>query len=225
MARTGLRMMPTFPSSPLRFRTASFPQYGSKAGLSVGAFPSHSEVKPPPGVPCPCSGLHPTFASSVATPNPRSESRQPARCDAAMQAAPAALPQGPSLRSGLFCPGPSSLNRPHPPHSRARRVFPAMPVIPNAFAVRERRGDPRVVPCFRCPLFPDMPSSMPPECSSAACSQSYSSPTTMAFVQRMYGSARSTLPPSASGGHTLSGSPGSLAVLDLRYGLSTCSPS
>jgi hypothetical protein len=39
MARTGLRMMPTFPSSPLRFRTASFPQYGSKAGLSVGAFP------------------------------------------------------------------------------------------------------------------------------------------------------------------------------------------
>ena len=98
MTRTGLRMMPTFPSSPLRFRTASFPQYGSKAGLAVGAFPSHSQIKPPPGVPCPCSGLHPTFASSVATPNPRSESRQPARCDAAMQAAPAALPQGPSLR-------------------------------------------------------------------------------------------------------------------------------
>jgi hypothetical protein len=39
MARTGLRMMPTFPSSPLRFRTAGFPQYGSKAGLSGGAFP------------------------------------------------------------------------------------------------------------------------------------------------------------------------------------------
>ena len=28
MARTGLRMMPTFPSSPLRFRTAGFPRYG-----------------------------------------------------------------------------------------------------------------------------------------------------------------------------------------------------
>jgi hypothetical protein len=41
----------------------------------------------------------------------------------------------------------------------------------------------------------------------------------------MEGSARSTTPPSASGGHTLSGSPGSLAVLDLRYGLSVCSPS
>ncbi len=39
MARTGLRMMPTFPSSSLRFRTAGFPQYGSKAGVSEGACP------------------------------------------------------------------------------------------------------------------------------------------------------------------------------------------
>src|SRR3989442_13247799 len=39
MARTGLRMMPTFPSSPLRFRTAGFPQYGSTAGLSDGGLP------------------------------------------------------------------------------------------------------------------------------------------------------------------------------------------
>ena len=39
MARTGLRMMPTFPSPPLKFRTAGFPQYGFKAGLSEGAFP------------------------------------------------------------------------------------------------------------------------------------------------------------------------------------------
>src|SRR5215468_312581 len=38
-ARIGLRMMPTFPRSPLSFRTASFPQYGWKAGLSDGAFP------------------------------------------------------------------------------------------------------------------------------------------------------------------------------------------
>ena len=70
MARSGLRMMPTFPSSPLRFRTAGFPQYGSKAGLSVSAFPLHSQVKPPPGIPWPCSGLHLTFASPVAAPVP-----------------------------------------------------------------------------------------------------------------------------------------------------------
>jgi hypothetical protein len=110
-----------------------------------------------------------------------------------MRAAPAALPQGPSLRSGLFCPGPSTLNRPHPPHSQARRVFSAVPIMRNAFAVRERLGDPRVVPCFRCPLFPDMPSSMPPECSSAACSQMYSSPTTMAFAH-VFEARRARLP-------------------------------
>ena len=139
------------------------------------------------------SGLRPTFASSVAAPNPRSRSRKPARYDAAIRAAHTALPQGPSLRSGLFCPGPSTLNRPHPPHSQARRAFPAVPVMRDAFAVRERLGDPRVVPCFRCPLFPDMPSSTPPECSSAACSQLVSSPTTMAFAQ-VFGARRARMP-------------------------------
>jgi hypothetical protein len=34
MARTGLRMMPTFPSPSLKFRTVGFPQYGFKASLS-----------------------------------------------------------------------------------------------------------------------------------------------------------------------------------------------
>ena len=40
-ARTGLRMMPTSPRSPLSFRTAGFPRYGWKVGLSDGAFPIH----------------------------------------------------------------------------------------------------------------------------------------------------------------------------------------
>jgi hypothetical protein len=44
MARTGLRMMPTFPSPPLKFRTAGFPQYGFKAGIS-------DEACPTPGLP------------------------------------------------------------------------------------------------------------------------------------------------------------------------------
>jgi hypothetical protein len=39
MARNGLRMMPPFPWSPLKFRTVSLPQYGFKAGLSDGTFP------------------------------------------------------------------------------------------------------------------------------------------------------------------------------------------
>ena len=39
-ARTGLRMMPTFPRSPLSFRTAGFPQYGWKAGVPDETFPA-----------------------------------------------------------------------------------------------------------------------------------------------------------------------------------------
>jgi hypothetical protein len=43
MARSGLRMMPMFPSPSLKFRTVSFPQYGFKAGISDGAFPSERD--------------------------------------------------------------------------------------------------------------------------------------------------------------------------------------
>jgi len=35
-ALSGLRMMPLFPPSPLKFRTVGFPQYGFKAGISDG---------------------------------------------------------------------------------------------------------------------------------------------------------------------------------------------
>jgi hypothetical protein len=72
------------------------------------------------------------------------------------------LPQGPSLGSGLFCPGPSSLSRPHPPHSPAHRDFTAWRLIRDAFAVPERLGDPRVVPGFHCSSLPGMPPSPTP---------------------------------------------------------------
>jgi hypothetical protein len=124
MARTGLRMMPTFPSSPLRFRTVGFPQYGSKAGLSDGAFPC---------------GLPASFAMSAVGNTPRSESRLRDSLHRRRASDLTALPQGPSLRSGLCCPGPSSLNRPHVPHWPTRRNFPAERVICAAFAVRAFR--------------------------------------------------------------------------------------
>ena len=41
----------SFPSSPLRFRTAGFPRYGSKAGLSDRAFPDRAAVKIAPIIP------------------------------------------------------------------------------------------------------------------------------------------------------------------------------
>jgi hypothetical protein len=111
-------MMPTFPSSSLKFRTAGFPRYGFKAGISDKAFPFdvfRTSVGLPLSFVLPASlvGL-PVLCRGDA-----------ARWNTSVRAASAALPQGPSLRSGLCCPGPSTLNRPHPPHSRAHPDFTA----------------------------------------------------------------------------------------------------
>ena len=72
-ARIGLRMMPTFPRSPLSFRTASFPQYGWKAGCPSGAFLGDRRLKPAPGIRRPPSSLHPPFVHFVVATVVRSE--------------------------------------------------------------------------------------------------------------------------------------------------------
>jgi len=60
------------------------------------------------------------------------------------------------LPQGLLAPVRVMLSRslvsywPHPPYSQAHRSFVALRLICDAFAVRERLGDPRVVPRFRC---------------------------------------------------------------------------
>ena len=132
-------MMPTFPSPPLKFRTASFPRYGFKAGLSDEAFPARWFA-----IAFRALCFHRSSLLCV---------RDDVLMSTSVQAVPAALPQGPSLRSGLFCPGPSSLNRPHPPHSRAHPDFTVSRLIRDAFAVHIRicLGDPRLVLSFhRC---------------------------------------------------------------------------
>ena len=110
-----------FPLPSLKFRKAGFPRYGFKAGMSDVAFPA--------------SWFAIALRASAA-------SEQPPRCVGDQRAyrhlrasGPAALPQGPSLRSGLFCPGPSSLNRPHPPQLQAHSDFTAARLIRNAIAV------------------------------------------------------------------------------------------
>ena len=129
MALIGLRMMPMFPSSSLRFRTAGFPRYGSKAGYRSG--PSRGKADRA----TPHRSLPPTFASPAARRS-FALSRRAALLQRRRRASDlAALPQGSSLRSGLCCPSPSSLNRPHPPHSPTRRAFPALRVICGAYAV------------------------------------------------------------------------------------------
>jgi hypothetical protein len=87
------------------------------------------------------------------------------------------LPQRPSLRSGFCCPSPSTLNRPHPSPSQAHPDFAASRFIRDAFAGLVRRGDPRVVPCFRCLFLLDLSSSTTPGIPSAACTQSLTDDT------------------------------------------------
>jgi hypothetical protein len=58
-----------------------------------------------------------------------------------------------------------------PPHSQAQRDFTAWRLIRDAFAVRERLGDPRVVPGFHCTLLPGMPSSPTPGSPTSICSR------------------------------------------------------
>ncbi len=168
---SGLRMMPTFPPPPLSFRTAGFPQYGWKVGLSGSAFPRVAQVKPAPGMSCTSR----RFASALRAS--RYPTLRPALCRngefgialPCEESSP--LPQRPSLRSGFYCPSPSTLNRPHPSHSQAHPVFTAWRFIRDAFAVLVRLGDPRVVPCFRCSFLLDMPPSTTAGSSLAACAQ------------------------------------------------------
>src|SRR5215469_15610610 len=94
-----------------------------------------------------------------------------------MRATYVALLQGPSLRSRLCCPGPSSLNRPHPPLSQAHRNFAARRFICGAFAVRERLGDPREVPRFTCSILPSMSTSTSPGSRSLRTSSSFATRT------------------------------------------------
>ena len=146
MARTGLRMMPTFPSSPLRFRTAGFPQYGSKAGLSDGAFPCGAAIA--------SLGLHPSFVSSAALNTPRSVSRFSAPRDTAVRAVLPPYPRGPRSGPGYSVPvhhhllGPIRPTRRHAPISPPCELYaaPSLCRLPGL-------GRRRAVPSFRCHSF------------------------------------------------------------------------
>jgi len=139
-------MMPTFPSSSLKFRSAGFPRYGFKAGISDKAFPfgvSRTPVGLPLSFVLPASlvGIPVLCRGTLCAGTPPFERPLPL------------YPKGPSLRSGLCCPGPSTLNRPHPSHSRAHPDFTAWRLIRDVFAVHIRicLSDPRLVLSFhRC---------------------------------------------------------------------------
>ena len=143
MARSGLRMMPTFPSPSLKFRTAGFPQYGFKAGVSDRA--------------CPFGALRVARFASVLRA-PRCIREIPVLCRGRMRVeAPPfeqpLYPRGPRSEAGfavtlhLHFFGPSVPTRRRIPISPLRGLY-QMPSLCTL-----RLGDPRVVPGFRCPSF------------------------------------------------------------------------
>jgi hypothetical protein len=120
-------MMPTFPPSPLSFRTAGFPQYGWKAGISDRAFPMCPSLKPAPGVRRRTLGLPLPFVHLVV------EFGGPARCRAddfffffflvhrlgvGFDSAPGVLAPNRVILSRSI-----HASRPHPTHSWAHRDF------------------------------------------------------------------------------------------------------
>ena len=127
-------------------------------------------------------------------------------------------PQGPSLGSGLYCPGPSSLNRPHPSRSRAHHDFTAWRLIRNAFAVRERLGDPRAVPGFRCTFRPGIAVLSDPGELSIDNFQHVD--VDFGLRRILSGSALPNIPQSVSRGGRAFGA----SLVCFRYGLSGCLP-
>ena len=117
----------------------------------------------------------------------------------------------------MFCPGPSSLNRPHPPHSQVHRDFTACRLIRNAFAVRERLGDPRAVPGFRCSFLPGMPSSPTPGRPTSKCSRA-SMPTWPSPFDHRLGTPKTPAIRSTRASHFVA------SLVRFRYGLPGCSP-
>src|SRR3954453_5581654 len=140
-------MMPTFPRPPAHSVRRDFPSTAGRLACQAG--PSRI-VRGLSLLPA-CAYLRPVCRRpSCTSGSERLPRTAPGRRpdDAPPWRVGRPPPQGPSLGSGLCCPGPSLLNRPHPPHSPAHRDFTAGRLIRDAFAVRERRGDPRVVQGF-----------------------------------------------------------------------------
>ena len=108
--------MPTFPSPPLKFRTAGFPRYGFKAGISDKAFPKTGfafVLRAPLLSPCaPCS-----VSGTMRNAAPPCERTQPL------------YPRGPRSGPGYAVPvhhhlgGPIRPTRGHIPTSPTRGLY------------------------------------------------------------------------------------------------------
>ena len=214
MARIGLRMMPPFPSSPLSFRTAGFPQSGWKAGLSDGALPVVRER---------CRDVR--FASAFRAPrclyryapvlNPGTRCAGAPPCKRPLPL----YPRGPRS-SRVMLSRPSSLIDPMRPTRQLISISPTR-LIRDVFAVRPiaRLGNQRVVPCFRGPLFVGMSSSGTPGTCRLHVPSSFADNAGLRHGVTV--SAFPTPPPSDSRRGTLFRG---FTTIRFRYDLPTCSP-
>jgi hypothetical protein len=145
VARTGLRMMPTFPLLPLKFRRADFLRYGFKAGLSDSPFLSTAQSAPR-AVCC-----RPSWPS-LAYQDPRTEPRNRARLDTSVRANYPLYPRGPRSGSGSSVPIHLHLLDPIRPTRQHISTSPLAAYTRCLRCAREpklqRLGDQRVVPCF-----------------------------------------------------------------------------
>ncbi len=94
-------------------------------------------------------------------------------------------PRGPRSCPSYVVSSRHHLIDPYPSHSWAHRIFTAGRLIRDAFAVRERRGDRRVVPGFRYPFCPGIPSSPTPGSSIIVSSSAAMSTRPLPRVDRL----------------------------------------
>ena len=165
MARTRLRMMLTFPSLPLKFRKAGFTRYGFKAGRSGRAFPTTRKLPVD------------RFASALRAPRFRVSAPLCVGGRNALKHLRASgylplYPRGPRSGPGYVVPVHHHLIGPMRPACRHISTSPQCGLyeMPSLCVLR-RLGDPQVVPCFRWLSSIDMSPSETPGSSSAACTQ------------------------------------------------------
>jgi hypothetical protein len=185
--------------------------------LQVAPFPMSLRLSQHQACPAHHVGLHPPFVHSAAphcVPHGGGTS--------VLGGAPpfeelSPLPQRSSLRSGFYCPSPSTLTGPHPSHSQAHSDFAAGRFIRDALAVLVRLGDPRVVPCFPCTFLLGMPSSTATGSPSAVLTQSFTDD--IGLRQEPWARHSQGCPSSASDGRRVFAA----SLVRFRYGRSSCS--
>src|SRR5262245_20941974 len=117
-------MMPTFPRSPLSFRTAGFPQYGWKVCVSDGTFLGASRLSSLPAYATSTSRLSPSFVSADQPLNSSSGSGTEVQPILQNRAGDSPHPRGPRSGLGYSVPIHHHLVDPIRPTRRHVRISP-----------------------------------------------------------------------------------------------------